>query len=433
MTDGDGRAVDVPLDFLAPGNSGDAPGRGKGKGNGKGKGRGNGNGRGKGRNGPKYVAEIFSDAVGTGVDTDPTGVRIDEAVVTPGTTLLASLAPSGGTAVKLRPARGREVNRLPEYERPEQDLTVDIAGEADLNESFITATGSNDADFVGGTTVEIVLDGEVAAVGNVRLPPNATDETVDIGFSTARIGTFDVVVREAGSGNELAAESVTIAPGDLVAEFTDPQGDDDGPGEYVYPTGSDFQPGAFDLRSFRVLETDEEYRFTFEVENLYDTFGGTFSPHYFLVYLRDPDASGGRTSALDDIGLTAEFESPWQYRVGANGFGTGVTDANGQNVATPDVVASFESNTAVVSIPKSAVGSADLADWEVVPVVGSEDQGPLRSVAVEASTFTFGGAKQGAAGNAPRVIDMITPEGVSQADALAYDADTLASLPFTPL
>ncbi|OYR85131.1 hypothetical protein DJ84_03875, partial [Halorubrum ezzemoulense] len=173
MTDGDGRAVDVPLDFLAPGNSGnapgnsgDAPGRGKGKGKGKGNGRGNGNGngrgngRGKGRNGPKYVAEIFADAVGTGVDRDPTEVRIDEAVVTPDTTLLASLAASGGTAVKLRPARGREINRLPEYERPEQEVTaVDVAEEADIGEPFITATGSNDAAFVGGRTVEILVDG----------------------------------------------------------------------------------------------------------------------------------------------------------------------------------------------------------------------------------------------------------------------------------
>ncbi|WP_222595383.1 glycoside hydrolase family 97 catalytic domain-containing protein [Halorubrum salinarum] len=442
MTDADGRAVDVPLDFLAPGNSGDAPGnagdapgrgKGKGKGRGNGNGKGNGNGRGTGRNGPKYVAEIYSDAVGTGVDRDPTGVRIDEAIVTPDATLLASLAPSGGTAVKLRPARGREVKRLPEYERPEQELTVDIADEADLNESFITATGSNDTDFVGGTTVEIVLDGEVAAVGNVRLPPNTTDETVDVGFSTARIGTFDVVVREADSGDELASESVTIAPGDLVAEFTDPQGDDDGPGGYTYPTGGDFQDGAFDLRSFRVLETDEEYRFAFEVENLYDTFGGTFSPHYFLVYLRDPDASGGRTTALDDLGLTAEFAQPWQYRLDASGFGTGFADASGENVATPEVFASFESNTAVVSIPKSAVGDANIADWEVVPIVGSEDRGSLRGIAVEASTFVFGGAKQDAVGNTPRVIDMITPEGTSQSDALAYDANTLASLPFTPL
>ncbi|WP_176451310.1 glycoside hydrolase family 97 catalytic domain-containing protein [Halorubrum sp. Ea8] len=423
MTNGDGRAVDVPLEFLAPGKSGEAPGRENGNG------RGNGNGR----SGPKYVAEIHSDALGAGVDADPTGVRIDEAVVDPETTLLASTAPSGGTAVRLRPARGAEINRLPEYERPEQDLTVDIADEADLNEAFITATGSNDAGFVGGTNVEILVDDEVEALGNVRLPPNATDETVEIGFRISRIGTFDIVVREPDGGDELASGSVTVAPGDIVAEISDPQGDDNGPGEYVYPTGDDFEEGAFDLRSFRVLETEDEYRFAFEVENLYDTFGGDFSPHYFLVYLRDPEANGGRTSALGDLDLTAQFADPWQYRVDASGFGRGITDADGQGLGTPEVFASFESNTAVVSIPKSVVGGADLSDWEVLPIVGSEDRGSLRAVSIDPEAFVFGGARDGAVDNAPRVIDLATPEGTSQADALDYGPDSLATLPFTSL
>ncbi|OYR62720.1 hypothetical protein DJ71_23585, partial [Halorubrum sp. E3] len=172
MTDGAGRAVDVPLDFLAPGNSGNAPGNsgnapgnsGNAPGNagGRGKDRGRGNGsekrRGRGRSGPKYVAEIYGDAVGAGVDADPTATRIDEAVVDPSTTLLASTAPSGGAAVRLRPGRGDEIGRLPRYERPEQDLSIEIADEADLDEPFITATGSNDAGFGGGTNVEVVVD-----------------------------------------------------------------------------------------------------------------------------------------------------------------------------------------------------------------------------------------------------------------------------------
>jgi len=438
MTDGDGRAVDVPLEFLAPGNSGGKGNRGGGKNKNNGNGRGSGNGRGNGnpesgRNGPKYVAEVYSDAVGAGVDADPTGVRIDEAIVTPSSTLLASLAPSGGTAARLRPARGREINRLPEYQRPEQAISVSIADEADLGESFITGTGSNDAPFVGGTTVEVVVDGEVAALDNVRLPPNASDETVDLGYNISRIGTFDVVVREADGGTELASGSVTVAPGDLISELTDPAGDDDGPGEYVYPTDGAFEEGAFDLRSFRVLETDEEYRFAFEVENLYDAFGGTFSPHYFVVYLRDPEGDGGRTTEIGDLSVTAEFADPWQYRIGASGFDSGIVDADGNGLGSTNAFASFESNVAVLSVPKSALGDADLADWEVLPVVGSEDFGAFRDVQVDASGFVFGGAREGAAGNAPRVVDLVTPDGVSQADALDYDADTLATLPFTPL
>nr|WP_241983228.1 glycoside hydrolase family 97 catalytic domain-containing protein [Halorubrum sp. GN11GM_10-3_MGM] len=86
-----------------------------------------------------------------------------------------------------------------------------------------------------------------------------------------------------------------------------------------------------------------------------------------------------------------------------------------------------------VTVPKTALGGSDISDWEVLPVVGSADFGSFRAVQVDDSGFIFGGAKEGAAGNAPRVIDMITPEGVSQADALNYDADTLASLPFTSL
>lgn len=423
MTDGGGRAVDVPLDFLAPGDSG-------------GKGGDDGTGTGNDRSGPKYVAEIHSDAVGAGVDAAPTGVRIDEAVVDPETTLLASMAPSGGTAVRLRAARGREINRLPEYERPEQDLTVGIAAETDFDEPFLTATGSNDGDYIGGTTVEIVVDGEVAAVDNVRLPPDATDETVTLGFSIARVGTFDVVVREPDDGAELASGRVTVTLGDLVAELTDPRGDDTGPGEYVYPTDGAFRDGAFDLRSVRVLETDEEYRFAFEVETLYAAFGGTFSPHYFVVYLRDPSADGGRTTELggeSGLGITAEFADPWQYRIGASGFDVGIVDADGNRLGTPEVFASFESNVAVLSVPKSALGDPDLSEWEALPVVGSEDFGAFRDVQVNAGGFVFGGAREDAVDNAPSVIDLVPPDEVSQSEALDYGPDSLATLPFTSL
>jgi hypothetical protein len=420
MTNGDARAVDVDLGFLAPGNSGDVPGNDRGNGN--------------GRSGPKYVAEIHSDAIGAGVDADPTGVRINEAVVDPSTTLLASMAPSGGTAVQLHPARGREIRQLPEYELPEQDLSIEIADEADLGERFITATGSNNATFVGGTNVEVVVDGERETLANVRLPPNATDETVELGYRISTIGTFDVAVRDPETGEELAANIVTIAPGDVLAEFTDPQGDDNGPGEYVYPTDGAFEEGAFDLRTVRMLESEEQYRFAFEVENLYAGFGGAFSPHFFVIYLRDPENDAGRTSELGDLDVTAQFAEPWQYRVSADGFGSGtVVDAEGNSLGTPETFVDFEANTAVLSIPKSAVGSSDIADWEVLPVVGSADFGAFRSVEVEVGSFVFGGAREDAVENAPHVIDLMTPEETSQSEALSYGPDSLATLPFVSL
>lgn len=413
MTDEGGRALDVPLDFLAPGESG-----GAGQGN---------------RQGPNYVAEIYSDGIGGGVDADPTSVWIDEAIVNPDSTVLASMAPSGGTAIRLRRARGREIKDLPDYERPQQELTYSIASEVGLNEPVITATGSNDAAFVGGTTVEIEVDGELATVDNVRLPPDASDETVELGYRISSIGTYDVVVRDPEDGSELASDTVTVEPGELVAELDDPSGDDDGPGEYVYPTDAAFEDGAFDLLSLDVYESEEEFLFAFEVENLYDAFGGEFSPHYFVLYLRDPSRSDGRTSELGDLELTAEFDEAWHYRIDASGFGRGLVDAEGTDLGTPGTLVDFESGTAIVTVEKDALSDLDLADAEVAPVVGSEDRGTLRGVDVEAGPFTFGGAREGAVENAPRIVDLLTPEGVDQTDALDYDEGSLASVPFTPL
>jgi hypothetical protein len=124
--------------------------------------------------------------------------------------------------------------------------------------------------------------------------------------------------------------------GGTIAKFDDVAGDDAGPGTYVYPTDDSFQTGAFDLQRFEVAETASTYDFTFEVANLYDTYGsGQFSPHFFTVWLRDPTAAGGRTNELGDLSVTAAFEDPWQYRVAASGYDQSVYDASGTQVSTP--------------------------------------------------------------------------------------------------
>ncbi|WP_276302624.1 glycoside hydrolase family 97 catalytic domain-containing protein [Halorussus lipolyticus] len=222
--------------------------------------------------------------------------------------------------------------------------------------------------------------------------------------------------------------------GTTVASLSDAAGDDSGPGSYTYPTDSSFQNGAFDLRSFEVVETDSTYDFRFEVANLYDAYdSGNFSPHYFTVWLRDPSLSGGSTAENGDLNVTAEFADPWHYRVTASGYDTSVYDASGNDLSAPTLVVNLSANTATVSVDKSVLSDVTIAESEVVPVVGSENYGAFRNVGADTTQWQFGGAKNGAEGNAPRIIDLVTPEGVSQSDALAYDGTTLAQLPFTPL
>ena len=413
MSDANGRAIEVPLEFLSPRDE---------------TAQGNGSPQ-----GPKYVAEIYSDGIGGGVDADQTALRKDVALVDPSSTILASMTRSGGTAVRLRPARGTDRRDLPEYELPDQDLSFDIAGDAALDEPFITATGSNTGDVAGGRTVDVRVDGEIVATDNARLPPNSSDATFTFGFTIASRGTYDVAVLDHDDGTVLASQTVDVNPGELVAEFTDPSGDDDGPGSYVYPTDGAFQDGAFDLRRFTVYESETAYLFAFEVQNLYDAFGGAFSPHFFVVYLSDASIDGGRRTQLDDLNPTVEFDAAWDYRVSASGFGANVVDDAGTSLGTPERLVDLNGDTAILSVPKTALSGLDLDSVAVAPVVGSEDFGAFRDVAVEASGFTFGGAEPEAVENAPSVIDLLTPEGVSQAEALAYGADSLATIPFTSL
>ncbi|MDS0300772.1 glycoside hydrolase family 97 catalytic domain-containing protein [Halogeometricum sp. S1BR25-6] len=436
MTGSDGRALDVPLDFLAPGESGDAPGKsGDAPGN-----RGNGNSNGAPR-GPKYVAEMYSDAADAAYDSNLDDVRVDEFLVDPSATVLASMVESGGTALRLRPPEDGEAGDLPRYERPEQDVDVTIAPETFVESTFVTATGSNAGDYVGGTTVEVVVDGEVASTSNVRFPPNSSEQSYAFSFTIDDAGTYDVAVRTP-DGNVLARRTVTVKPPVEVASFADPPGDDVGPGEYVYPTNEAFEDGAFDLRSFVVSRTSDAYQFTFAVENLYNAFGSSrgFSPQMFVLWVRDPSADGGRTDSLDDLGANATFEAPWHYRVEISGFTKSVVDASGTpltsddgSAVTPAESVDAEAGTVTLTLPRDAFDGVDAAELEVVAMVQSEDRGSLRPVAETAEGYVFGGATAGAVEQAPLVMDLVTDADVDQSAALSYSSEERATLPYVSL
>lgn len=388
-----------------------------------------------------YVVELYSDGVDAVYDENLTDVRIDRALVDANTTVLASMVGSGGTALRLREADDDDVHSLPAYERPTQDLSVTLPGETFVKEPFISATGSNSGDYVGGTTVELVVDGDVVATENVRFPPNSTNQSYGFTYTLDEAGSYDVAVRTT-DGSTLASQSVTVKPPAEVATLSDPVGDDDGPGTYTYPTNGAFQSGAFDLRSFEVAQTPSLYEFTFEVANLYNAFGsGTgFSPHHFVLWVRDPSKSGGATESRDDLAATVAFERPWHYRLEVSGFTRSAIDAGGATLSTSegstvslDTSVDTDAGTVTMTLDRGAFDGVDAADLEIVPMVQSEDRGHLRPVAEQNQEWVFGGARPGAAGNAPRIADLLTPEGVSQGDVLAYSSAELATLPFVSL
>jgi len=237
----------------------------------------------------------------------------------------------------------------------------------------------------------------------------------------------------AASGLAVTGVSTASAQSDAIASWDDPEGDDAGPGSYTYPGTDEITEGQFDLASFTVRPSDDRYVFEFGFHNeLSNPWGGDngYSHQTVHVYVRDPSSDGGTTTAR--AGVNAELASPYHHRVVATPFSGDlsprVEDAEGELASEDVVIEKPDASTISVSVPQSSIDY--LESGHLVPVVLSHDgeSGNLiRGIEQEAGDWTFGGAENG---NAPAVIDLVTPEGVDQSDALSYSEDSVASIPY---
>lgn len=298
------------------------------------------------------------------------------------------------------------------------------------------AVGSRDVT-ISGTT-----DGAEVVV---QTPAETVRTAVDGGAFSVDVRVADgesAITVVAADGGDVTEAGTTVAQqtvayldvGDLVTEFDDPAGDDHGPGSYTYPTNGVFVDGAFDVDTVGVYETADSYQFLTSIAGeLTNPWGGRgFSLQTFQFYVSDPDASGGTTEAR--TGVNATFEAPYQRRIVAEGWVAPVVEAADGSTVTTDVSVSAYSaiDTVLVDVPKSALGGT--LDGKRVatllcPQAGSQP-GRIQQVGATNGPYSIGGAKNG---NAPNVMDLVTPSGVTNADALAYTASKRATIPYVEL
>lgn len=183
MTDENARALDIPLDFLNPGSK-------------------NGTKRGRSDNsentpnGPKFVAEIYSDGIEATFDENLTDVRIDKAIVDPSTTICASMIQSGGQAIRLIRVTDEEMNNLPVYEPPDQQYTAFEAPEVAVSGQSIpiTVAGTNSGTVIGGETVNVFVDGEQVGTAFVRVAPGGNESTVRVKLPSVAPGEHEIMI-----------------------------------------------------------------------------------------------------------------------------------------------------------------------------------------------------------------------------------------------
>ncbi|WP_317175990.1 glycoside hydrolase family 97 catalytic domain-containing protein [Halomontanus rarus] len=445
-TDEDSRLIEVPLKFLN-----DAPGKRKGHEKHHGNGHGHSNSRGKGHAKGKYVATVYSDAAGASLKNNPTAVRIDEFVVSRGNTLAVSMTGGGGQAIRLEPATTDQINSLPEYSAPEQTYTeVSISNTVMIGDEFVSVSGENEGTVIGGEAFEVRVNGEKYAEDLVRIPPGSGSTTLSISIDEP--GTYEVSVGPVDA-DSLATEEVTVETdlplGEQIAKWTDPAGDDYGPGSYTYPQHGWFNEDAFDIDTFEIWETEDRYQFLFTIHGDLQNprgFSGDFSMQVPELYLRDPTADGAPESMEARPGVNATFEQPYHYRfvniegsvdeLEANGIPPRLESGDGTTI-TDDVTlhASSILDGIMFDVPKDAIG--DVSNMEVTPLMLSQDDSVETRIREVVSTETwesgwqhdwrFGGGRNDNMN--PNVIDMVTPEGVSQEDALSYSDTEQAQLP----
>jgi glucan 1,4-alpha-glucosidase len=319
---------------------------------------------------------------------------------TQGTTTLTVTSPADQTAVSGSPVTVTGTTA------PGNTVFV-AATNTDANSA--TTTASTTADASGAFSVPVAVTGGTSVLNVVAV--SATGGTAHVKRSIV----FDFV------------------PGTLLLDVTDPDGDDNGPGNYAYPTFGGFHPGAFDLQEFQVFDDGTNVIFRVKVRDLTPTFGSPLGAQLVDVYVHDPAAAPGSTStAAANSSRNFQIAAPfaWNRLIQVQGFGQRYIDASGATLGTVAISANQISRFITFRVPKATLGPPG-PGWAFTVVLTGQDGfsgDQARGFAPTPADFLFGVCAAPSAdphctvdpGTVPKAIDVLTPAGVLQSDELDY-------------
>ncbi len=235
--------------------------------------------------------------------------------------------------------------------------TVDVKGTTTAKAAFLS---------VNGVKQQLPLTGGVFDV-SVDLP--ATSNQLVIAAVGANGGTAEIV-------------RTIVTFGTLLGTLTDPSGDDNGPGSYVYPTDGAFNAGSFDLTDFAVYRDGANVRLvTRTAGQMNNPWGGNgMSTQRLNIYVHDAaDTSGTATPLLP--GSNMNGATTWSQAIVADGrhqtstYGEGVYGPGLTKIGDADLQVIPATHQIVVTIPASVFGTTDLstATYQVSMFSDAED------------------------------------------------------------
>ncbi|UCE18488.1 MAG: hypothetical protein JSV84_16810 [Gemmatimonadota bacterium] len=219
-----------------------------------------------------------------------------------------------------------------------------------------------------------------------------------------------------------------------VFAMADPQNDDKGDGDYVYPQHPNFAKGVFDLRQFSVFKDSDNAYFKITMSKLmtpvsYGSSDEQFTP-CIVIAINDGDS---KERALNRDCHGVRFPHDEGYNIKLN-VGSAVSVSNHLGkvyYTTPDIVYEYinkEENAIELSVPLAMIGEPE-EDWKYFVGVGLTsnrtmnfiDGGPM-PVRQDHRVFISGG--NFSHGN-PNFIDILLPPSLKQKKVLShYDMPT---------
>jgi len=317
-------------------------------------------------------------------------------------------APAAATITLTAPASGSTV----------EGSTTTVTGTTTPGASVVIASDDTDTG-AAATTVTTTAD-----------PTGAFSASAGIGFGTDII-TVAATTSAGATGYAQTAVVGDVIGGTTVLDVTDPAGDDHGPGTYQYPTSSSFSAGSFDLTRFQVITAGGTVYLRTTLDKLTPTFGNVMGAQLLDVYVRTPGATTTSTAApFASRNYTIAPADAWSQRLEVQGFASPVwVDPNGNQVGTPTaVVASTVSNTITIALPESQLGTPG-SGWTFTLALTGQDgfsSDQARAFSANPQDYAFGVCPVGGTaavcsadpGSVPKVMDTITPAGISQSAEL---------------
>lgn len=334
-------------------------------------------------------------------------------------------------------------------ERPDDTFNRYVANQQGQTTLTVTAP----ADQSAADSSPITVTGTSAAGNTIYVAATNTDQnsqTTVVSTPTNPDGSFSLLVPIIGGTTVLNIVAVSptgatahaqrsivfdFTPGTVLLDVTDPTGDDNGPGNYAYPTSGDFHAGAFDITEFRVILSPDLLTLTFKLKtrDLSPTFGSPLGAQLVDVYVHDPNAAASDTSTAASFpqrNYVIAAGSMWSRLLEVQGFGQRYVDAHGNTLGTINISANAISHFITFSVPTSSLGTPTSGWGFTVVLTGQDGFSPdqARGFAATPQAFLFGVCAAASTdahctvdpATVPKAVDVLTPTGVAQSDELDY-------------